>query len=64
MAKQKAKVPMRVINPMSAHIYGVNYKRNLTVSMDAAVAKKAEENGDAVPLKIKQKPKKKTPPTV
>lgn len=44
------KMFIRVINPMRADVYGVDYRRGMDVRIDAAIAKKAIENKDAVAI--------------
>lgn len=46
--KRKKKIRIKVINPLRAEKYGENHRRNQVITVDADIAKKAIEAGDAV----------------
>lgn len=45
--KREKKVFIRVLNPMRANKYNVDYRRGMTVRVDASIAEKAISNNDA-----------------
>lgn len=44
------KLFIRVINPMRADVYGVDYRRGTDVRIDADIAEKAIANKDAIAI--------------
>lgn len=44
------KMFIRVVNPMRADVYGVDYRRGTDIRIDADIAEKAIANKDAVAI--------------